>query len=910
MRLRDLGVGQRLALGFGVVLLLLAAMVGVYLYGQQRTDEATRQLTDVIMPRADAAHDVETAYDAQSAAARGYVYSGDERYLAEYRNATTLVQDALGRLEGLPKAMEGAELLAQIQPLVAQHTQFADRAIALRQQGSLAEAQQVVEGEMASTHDQLAQKAEALVALQFRRRDEAKAEIAQVRADTTRDAAVLALLALASGSIVALLTTRSVSRPARTLAQASRALATGDFGEAVDLASRVGGKAPGATRDEMRQLAGAFGLTAQALLQRDKRLSARASLVSALASSIEAERLTHDALQEIAAYTGSEFGLAYAYDQETGTLSRVGSYCLDGSPDTFRIGEGIPGEAAAARRQTLVRDIPTDTPFQVRFGFDQVPPRTVVATPMLCQDQLVGVVLLGSLRELSGDALDFLEVSAQQLGVSLQNALAHRQVRALADTLQEKNELLVAQNEELQAQAEEIRAQNEELQVQNEEVQAQSEELQAQNEEIQAQSEQLAEQNRQLTRQAEQIARLQAITARLSESLSPQEVLEQVVRAASDLLGSDVASVLLLDESRTFLKPAASVGLDESQQANLRIYRWESLAGRVIAEGRTLFLEDVSQATEVPLPVLAKGQSVGSLIVAPLLADGQPLGVVEVYFTTPRGFSTDEAGLLSALAAAAAVAVRNARQFDQLKEIDRQKDEFLSQASHELKSPLTSLKGFAQLLQRQINSSPGHEAYQKSLVTIDRQVDKVVRLVDRLLDVSRAQMGRLEMRPERTDLSDLVRQQAQQTQVKTDKHRVIADVDDGVVGEWDRGYLEQVLANLLENAVRYSPDGGQIRVSLRRGDGVARLAVADQGIGIPQETLPNLFKRYYRSDEAKRVSADGMGIGLYVTQEIVAAHGGRIWAESEPGKGSTFTVELPLYGLRGGRACGIMSRSN
>lgn len=129
----------------------------------------------------------------------------------------------------------------------------------------------------------------------------------------------------------------------------------------------------------------------------------------------------------------------------------------------------------------------------------------------------------------------------------------------------------------------------------------------------------------------------------------------------------------------------------------------------------------------------------------------------------------------------------------------------------------------------------------------------------------------------------------------SERHSVVADLrGEGIIGHWDRGYLEQVLDNLLDNAIRYSPDGGEVKVLVRAEDGVVRVTVADQGMGMPPETIANLFKRYYRSEGARRVEAGGMGIGSYIAREMVALHGGRILVESEEGRGSSFTVELPL----------------
>ncbi|MCL5961499.1 MAG: ATP-binding protein [Chloroflexi bacterium] len=619
-------------------------------------------------------------------------------------------------------------------------------------------------------------------------------------------------------------------------------------------------------RDELLVLSATFSSMAQQLFNREKRLSARASLSSILASSIDAEQLASEALREIAKYANCEIGLVYIHNPKTNALRRVGTHSLDDAPQTIKVGDGILGEAAASRRTVLVRDIPTDAPFQVRFGFDQVPPKTIVAVPMVCQDQLVGAMLLGGLRDLSDDAVSFTETSVYQLGLSLQVALAHEQVQMLAANLQEKNE-------ELQAQSEEIQAQNEEIQTQNEELQRQNEELQAQAEEIQAQSDELSKQNEEIEAQRKHLIERNDELARLRQTAEAEKQNLQII------IDSMPEGVVICDaEGRITITNKAA---DE-------LYRRPVPYGAPVdeyAEDLQLYRPDGTLYPSLELPLARSA------------LQSETLKGVEMIIKWPTG---EQKPLLCNTAplfdheGALAGAVGVFQDISALKEIEHLKDEFLSVASHELKSPLTSLKGFAQILHERVRPTQLYEEFRVPLQIIDSQVDKVVWLVNRLLDVSRVQMGRLEMKPQRINLAELVSKQVDQARVKSEKHQWVLDVQDDVVGYWDPGYIEQVVTNLLDNAIRYSPNGGEIRVSMRRADGKAYLSVADQGIGIAPEALSNLFKRYYRSEGAKRISAEGMGIGLYVTHAIVDAHGGRIWVDSEPGKGSTFSVELPL----------------
>ncbi|RKG63403.1 PAS domain S-box protein [Corallococcus sp. CA054B] len=220
------------------------------------------------------------------------------------------------------------------------------------------------------------------------------------------------------------------------------------------------------------------------------------------------------------------------------------------------------------------------------------------------------------------------------------------------------------------------------------------------------------------------------------------------------------------------------------------------------------------------------------------------------------------------------------------------KDAFLAAASHELRTPLAAAKGHAHLallkLGGQTEAGPG-----KSLQIINRQIDRMAKLVEDLLDISRLQAGRLSLELEPFDLSQLVLETRDRMAVLSQTHELKVEVPEHLEGTWDRGRLDQVLTNLLSNAIRYSPEGGQVLVRLvAEGDSGVHLSVKDQGVGIPSEKQRLIFERFGRAHGSKY---GGLGLGLTISQGIVEQHGGRIWAESTGtvGQGSTFNVWLP-----------------
>jgi signal transduction histidine kinase len=261
---------------------------------------------------------------------------------------------------------------------------------------------------------------------------------------------------------------------------------------------------------------------------------------------------------------------------------------------------------------------------------------------------------------------------------------------------------------------------------------------------------------------------------------------------------------------------------------------------------------------------------------------------------------------------------------EQLLELDRLKSQFLSMASHELKTPLTAISGLLQVALRRkqrrlAQGAPSPDQWQQEqtaeveqMQVINGQVAKLARLVNELLDVSRIESGQLEFDFQPVDLRQLAAEVVEQMQLTTARHQLAlaaprsrahpsqagrpgnTPAANGPVVAGDRDHLEQVLVNLIGNAIKYSPEGGPIEVTVRPNGESVVLSVRDRGVGIPPGELEAVFSLFYRARGGPtRHTPGGMGLGLYISKEIVTRHGGRIWAESEPGHGSTFFVSLP-----------------
>jgi len=224
--------------------------------------------------------------------------------------------------------------------------------------------------------------------------------------------------------------------------------------------------------------------------------------------------------------------------------------------------------------------------------------------------------------------------------------------------------------------------------------------------------------------------------------------------------------------------------------------------------------------------------------------------------------------------------------------LERYKDEFISMASHELKTPVTSLKGFTHILQRRLTKQ-GDEQGLHYLARMDAQLNRLTSLISDLLDLSRIQLGKLVLRVEPFDLDALINETVENIQAVTSTHRLLVEGRTGIQMLGDKDRLGQVVINLLTNAIKYSPGAGTVLVQLSQDSEQAIVSVQDFGIGIDESHHERLFERFYRVTDPEEKTYPGLGIGLSISRDIVERHHGRIWVKSSKGKGSTFFVALP-----------------
>ncbi len=392
----------------------------------------------------------------------------------------------------------------------------------------------------------------------------------------------------------------------------------------------------------------------------------------------------------------------------------------------------------------------------------------------------------------------------------------------------------------------------------------------------------------------------------------PAPVLQLIVVSAVEILQGTAGVIALLEErpGGEGLVPRASYGLPPGAVASLHP-RLDDFLLRVLGQ----------VGEQVSVLYVPSGFSDWAhryhILALPMQHGDQLLGVIYVFRPpTAEGFSTRDLQVLDVFARQAAGALRQARvtaeALAEKTRLEEMQNTFVSIVSHELQTPVAIIKSYAATLGREDAAWPA-ETIQRVSHNIEEECDRLHRLITDLLDLSRIQAGRVALRLGSVDLAELAREVVDQLSPRTPRHSLRTSFPPGFpLVEGDADQLRRALFNLVQNAVKYSPNGGEVLVvgelpegpSPRTAGRDARpklvlVRVVDQGIGIPPGDEERIFDRFHRADTRLSRTTAGVGLGLYITRSIVDAHGGRIWAQSAgPGRGSVFTMALPLSGPR------------
>ena len=379
--------------------------------------------------------------------------------------------------------------------------------------------------------------------------------------------------------------------------------------------------------------------------------------------------------------------------------------------------------------------------------------------------------------------------------------------------------------------------------------------------------------------------RLVDIARDLASTLDLDELLRRIVVAAAEITDAEAGSILLYDATSRQLYFQVSTNLDQSTMRGLVVPLDGSIAGWIVTNRKSVrinnphedprFFPEIEQST---------GFSNKSLLGVPLITKDKVVGALEVLNRNHGDFTDADEGLLRVLGAQAAVAIENARLFQQ--------SDLISEFVHELRTPLSSLSTATYLLLRPEISQ---EQREQIVTNIHNETLRLSTMTSSFLDLARLESGRVQFRKSRFNLADLIYECKDVMQGKADETHIQIKVD-GVENlplvEADRDKIKQVLLNLLSNAIKYNRPNGSVIMRGESNENEVLVAVQDTGLGIPEDALPHLFEKFYRVREHEGL-ATGTGLGLSICKQIIQGHGGRIEVKSKVGEGTTFIAHIP-----------------
>jgi K+-sensing histidine kinase KdpD len=411
---------------------------------------------------------------------------------------------------------------------------------------------------------------------------------------------------------------------------------------------------------------------------------------------------------------------------------------------------------------------------------------------------------------------------------------------------------------------------------------------------------------KELQRAVRQLSRLVKVSVTLNSTLDLAQLLRFIIQTAAELLECEAASILLYDEKQHELIFTAASGTDPEKLAQIPVPIEGSIAGTIFLKNQPLIINDVEKDPRHYSQVGAQIQfHPRSLLGVPMRIQDRVTGVLEALNKCNGDFSEPDVNILSIIASQAAVAIHNARlvqalqrAYDELSRVDKLKTDFMSIASHELRTPLGVILGYATFLKDEAQGELSEHA--------ERVLNSAIRLrtlVEDLTNMNLLQMGTAKLDLKVTPIQQIIQtifDEVAPTARAKGQQLILHLPPRSLYVRVDAEKLGSVFTNLLNNAIRFTPDRGKIEVAAQAKPKEVWVYVKDNGVGIPHNELDNIFHEFYQLEDHMRRRHGGLGLGLAIAHDLIELQEGRIWAESEGvGKGATFTVALPLAGSSG-----------
>jgi len=395
---------------------------------------------------------------------------------------------------------------------------------------------------------------------------------------------------------------------------------------------------------------------------------------------------------------------------------------------------------------------------------------------------------------------------------------------------------------------------------------------------------------------AQKLETLHAIGKVISEKLDTPSIIQTVIDSTTHLAAADVGLCFYRmsdEQGQSKLSVALATNADESKEDYPNVHLEEGAIHAIFSGEDVLRFKDICEVPHVlSLFGAREGADVPSIqhcLAIPIRsADGLLIGAMFFGYAQSDVFNTADEDMMRNIASLVAVTLDNARLFEEVNALNLKKNEFIALASHELKTPLTTVKGYLQILERSEIDQVGRRFLTKAL----KQLERINALIAELLDISKIEAGKLSFHFETFDMAEMVLDVVETFHFSSQTHTVFVNNTRGdFTVEADRQRMEQVFINLITNAIKYSPEANNVHVTLESSPLEVSVQVKDEGMGMSRDQQEKVFTRFYQVEGTSKMT--GLGLGLYLSKEIVERHGGHIGVNSQIGKGSTFYFSIP-----------------
>lgn len=632
--------------------------------------------------------------------------------------------------------------------------------------------------------------------------------------------------------------TYMIIRPLRSVTEGARTLGEGKLEHRIDVTSE----------DEMGELASSFNIMASELSDKaasmrknTRELSALYAVAKSVSQSLDIDEMLNNTLLNVLQVMGAEGG-AINLAEEDGTMLHLKvhkglSQKFVDAVKTIKMDFGVSGQAVKMKKPVAI-----DTS---RYPEENLIPLlrevgivSIASTPILFKDRILGTINVHYMHPhiLSKDELDLFASIGNELGVAVENLNLFAEIQRHDRTLEA----------------------------------------------------------------------LYTIESVVSRSLNLEEIFDTALLKALEVTDTEAGTLYSVEGD--ILRLVACEGLCPEFKKKAVIRNMGDGIPGMAAQLKKALTMDISEFPSPPLLPYITKEGLVSFIGTPLLSKGKVVGALALGTKKKRIFTQDDLDLLFSIGNVIGIAVENARlyseskenleklqkTYEELKTLDRMKDEFMSNVSHELKTPLISIKGYSELLYDEKLGGRLDEQ-KKSLEAIIRNADRLTRLINSILFITRFQSGKIEFRSKSVDIDEIMQISIEDLKNPMDKKQITFEKELSAVSRLrgDKDRFVEVITNLLDNAIKFTPVGGKITLkALDEGENV-HITISDNGIGIPADIIPKLFTRFYQVDASTSRKYGGTGLGLYITKTIIDATGGKIWIESEVQKGTTVHILIP-----------------